>query len=133
MCLIHAMSSLFFLLTPFIYQEAWQALRKQRYNYMHIPALNNLILRDQKWRKEIRGWKSPFKYHYTKKIIMQILFRFRLLHNIEQCFPFYTVGLCLLPILNTAVCIRIWKRRDTCICITESLYCIPETTRTLLM
>ena len=26
---------------------------------------------------------------------------------------------------------RIWKRRDTCICITESFCCIPETNTTL--
>lgn len=36
-------------------QEACEALRKQRENYICIPALKKLILRDQRWKRGIRG------------------------------------------------------------------------------
>ena len=37
----------------------------------------------------------------------QILFLFRLLHNIEQSSLYYTVGPCWLSILNTVMCMLI--------------------------
>ena len=42
--------------------------------------------------------------HIHVSILFQILFPFRLLHNIEQGSLCYAVGPCLLSILNIAVC-----------------------------
>ena len=42
--------------------------------------------------------------HIHVSILFQILFPFRLLHNIEQRSLCYTVGPCWLSVLNIAVC-----------------------------
>ena len=48
--------------------------------------------------------QSDSVIHIHVSILFQILFPFRLLHNIEQGSLCYTVGPCCLSILNIAVC-----------------------------
>ena len=48
--------------------------------------------------------QSDSVIHIHVSILFQILFPFRLLQNIKQCFLYYTVGPCWLSILNIAVC-----------------------------
>ena len=48
--------------------------------------------------------QSDSVIHIHVSILFQILFPFRLLHNIEQSSLCYTVGPCWLSILNIAVC-----------------------------
>ena len=55
--------------------------------------------------------------HILVSILFQILFPFKLLHNIEQSSLCYTVGPCCLSILNIAVCTC--QLRLTC---TQSTY-----------
>ena len=50
--------------------------------------------------------QSDSVIHIHVSILFQILFPFRLLHNIEQSSQCYTVGPCWLSILNIAVCTR---------------------------
>ena len=42
--------------------------------------------------------------HILKSILFQVLSPFRLLKNLEQSSPCYTVGPCCLSVLNIAVC-----------------------------
>ena len=58
--------------------------------------INNVVL--------VSGVKqSDSVIHIHVSILFQIIFAFRLLQNIEQSSPCYTVGPCRLSILNIAV------------------------------
>ena len=48
--------------------------------------------------------QSDSVIHIHVSILFQILFPFKLLHNIEQNSPCCTVGPCWLSVLNIAVC-----------------------------
>ena len=54
---------------------------------------------------------SSFVIFLHVSILFQILFPFRLLHNIEQHSLYYIVGLCWLSILNISVRTNIWIPR----------------------
>ena len=59
--------------------------------------INNVVL--------VSGvWQSDSIIHIYVSILVQILFPFRLLHNIEQSALGYTTGPWLPSILNMAVC-----------------------------
>ena len=44
-------------------------------------------------------------YVYMLSVLFQVIFPFRLSHNIEQSSLCYTVGPCWLSVLNIAVCV----------------------------
>ena len=95
--------------------------------------------------------QSDSVMHIRVAILFQILFPFRLLQNIDQSSLYYAVGPCLLSISNIVVRTcqsqtfkefslkknsllkskSVWGRKDTCICMAESLRCPPETITTL--
>ena len=62
--------------------------------------------------------QSDSLIHIHVSILFQILFPFRLLHNIEQSSLCYTVDPCWLFILNMAV--STWQSREHCF---NSLFC----------
>ena len=53
--------------------------------------------------------QSDSVIHIHVSILFQIIFPFRLLHNIKQSSLYYAVGPCWLSILNMAVC-KVRKR-----------------------
>ena len=65
--------------------------------YIGVQLINNVVL--------VSGvQQSDSVIHIHVSILFQILFPFRLLHNIEQSSLCYTVGPCWLSMLNIAVC-----------------------------
>ena len=67
--------------------------------YIGVYLINNVML--------VSGvQQSDSVLHIHVYILFGILFSFRLLPNIEQSFPCYTVGPCWLSILITVVCTR---------------------------
>ena len=49
--------------------------------------------------------QSDSGIHIHISILLQIIFPYRLLQNIEQSSLYYTVGPCWLPILHVVVCV----------------------------
>ena len=73
-------------------------LFKKNLFYIGVSLINNIVL--------VSGvQQSDSVIHIHVSILFQILFPFRLLQNIEQSSLCYTVGPCLLSILNIAVCV----------------------------
>ena len=63
-----------------------------------VQLINNVVL--------VSGvQQSDLVIHIHVSILLQILFPFRLLHNMEQSSLCYTVGPCWLSILNIIACI----------------------------
>ena len=65
--------------------------------YIGVQLINNVVL-----SSGVQQSDSIICIH--ESILFQILFPFRLLHNIEQSSLCYTVGPCWLSILNIVVC-----------------------------
>ena len=66
--------------------------------YVGVQLINNVL--------SVSGvQESVSVIHIHVSILFQILFPFRLLQNIEQSSPCYTVGSCCLSILDVIVCI----------------------------
>ena len=72
---------------------------------MSLSKLWELVKDREAWRAP--PWSCRVRHDWVTELIwffFQILFRFRLLHNIEQDSLCYTAGSCWLPILNIVVC-----------------------------